>query len=172
MDSILIVASFLFSLFVIACVIFFSQMRIMLLKKEGQTARDMLDRQIKLTDAYAWEVESKRYELMQALSELKVAHENSLRINQSLEEEVVKRTSALSQQNQKIMEYHFINAHQLRAPVARILGLTSLLQQSAFAENQLILQHLTRATQELDETVHAIQQTLYSAEHSERLKSA
>ncbi len=142
----------------ITCAVFFFLMRIVHLEKEKQSARDMLEHQIRLTDAYAWEVESKRYELMQALTALKKAHENSIKVNHNLEEEVNKRTKALSEQNQKIIEYQFINAHQLRAPVARILGLTSLLQKSTVTENNnLILQHLTHATQELDATVHAIQ---------------
>lgn len=157
----------------LALVTFIFQMRVTHLSRERQSARNMLEHQIRLTDAYAWEVESKRYELMQALIELKKAHENSVQVNQRLEEEVSKRTNALVAQNQKIVEYHFINAHNLRAPVARILGLTSLLQRSSISENNsLVLQHLVTATQELDEIVRVIQQTLYSAEYNDRLKSA
>lgn len=161
------------SCIIILAILFLFQMRIILLQKEKQTARDILERQIRLTDAYAWEVESKRFELMQALTELRKVHDNAVRVNRNLEEEVCKRTKALSDQNQKIIEYHFINAHKLRAPVARILGLASLLQKSAITENNiLVIQHLANAAQELDDTVHAIQQTLYAAEYTERMKSA
>lgn len=110
---------------------------------------------------------------MQALTELRKAHENSMRVNRNLEEEVCKRTQALTDQNQKIIEYHFINAHKLRAPVARILGLASLLQKSAITENNtLVIEHLALAAQELDDTVHAIQNKLYAAEYNERMKIA
>lgn len=158
---------------IIVALLFLFQMRISHLQKEKRGVHDLLDRQIRLTDAYAWEVESKRFELMQALAELRKAHENSMQVNRNLEQEVCKRTQVLTDQNQKIVEYHFINSHKLRAPVARILGLTSLLQKSGVTENNiLVIQHLGHAAQELDETVHAIQSTLYEAEYNERMKSA
>jgi light-regulated signal transduction histidine kinase (bacteriophytochrome) len=169
----LITALLSISCITVLAILLLFQMRIVHLQKEKQTARDILDRQIQLTDAYAWEVESKRFELMQALTELRKAHENTVLVNRNLEEEVCRRTKALTDQNQKIIEYHFINAHKLRAPVARIMGLASLLQKGGVAENNmLVIQHLANAVQELDDTVHAIQQTLYAAEYNERMKSA
>ncbi|UII33572.1 hypothetical protein LVD17_07035 [Fulvivirga ulvae] len=43
-----------------------------------------------------------------------------------LEEKVKQRTSELTIRNRQLEEYAFINAHQLRAPVARLLGLAHL----------------------------------------------
>jgi signal transduction histidine kinase len=169
----LITALVIISSIIIFALLFLLQMRIIHLQKEKQIAHQQLERQIRLTDAYAWEVESKRFELMQALTEVRKAHESAIQVNRNLEEEVCKRTKALSAQNQKIIEYHFINAHKLRAPVARIMGLASLLQKSSVTENNiLVIEHLAHAVQELDDTVHAIQQTLYAAEYTERMKSA
>ncbi len=161
---------------VLATVVLASLLALMMqahrLRQEGETSKKRLEQQIQLTDAYAWEVESKRYELMETLKQLKQAHDYSISINQNLEEEVNKRTKALLHQSQKIVEYHFINSHKLRAPVTRIIGLVSLFDKGSSSQsNHTIIDHLTIVSRELDYIVHEIQQTLYCAENREALKS-
>ena len=48
--------------------------------------------------------------------------------NENLEMEVSKRTNELVEYNQQLEQFAFIAAHNLRAPVARILGLGQLIQ--------------------------------------------
>jgi light-regulated signal transduction histidine kinase (bacteriophytochrome) len=43
-----------------------------------------------------------------------------------LKKKVNERTQLLTIKNEQLSEYAFINAHKLRAPVARILGLVAL----------------------------------------------
>ena len=71
--------------------------------------------------------------------------------NERLEQEVRKRTAELVQYVQQLEEYAFLTAHNLRAPVARIMGLGQLIQkkQAKPEETQYIIDELTSASQEL-----------------------
>lgn len=156
----------------IVCAIYF-KIKSDSVKEKHKSLHEMLTQQVRLTDAYAWQAESKRYELMEALASLRKMHDKAIALTGMLEVEVTKRAQALDLQNQKISEYHFINAHQLRAPVARILGLTSLLKQDIKGDEiTLIVDRLRQAGLELDVIVHEIQKTLDGAEYKDVLKLA
>jgi signal transduction histidine kinase/streptogramin lyase len=75
--------------------------------------------------------------------------------NENLEKEVAKRTEELVQYNQQLEQFAFISAHNLRAPVARVLGLGQLLElaQANPEEKELIYPKLIFATKELDGVV-------------------
>jgi hypothetical protein len=55
-----------------------------------------------------------------------VRYRNQKRFNSILMKKVNERTQLLTLKNEQLNEYAFINAHKLRAPVARILGLVAL----------------------------------------------
>ncbi|NBP69409.1 MAG: hypothetical protein EBU52_11755, partial [Cytophagia bacterium] len=55
-----------------------------------------------------------------------VRYRNQKRFNSILRKKVNERTQLLTLKNEQLNEYAFINAHKLRAPVARILGLVAL----------------------------------------------
>lgn len=75
--------------------------------------------------------------------------------NETLEEEVRERTKDLVEYNQQLEQFAFISAHNLRAPVARILGLGNLLElvKSESEEENKIVSKLVFATRELDTVV-------------------
>jgi ligand-binding sensor domain-containing protein/signal transduction histidine kinase len=75
--------------------------------------------------------------------------------NESLEAEVIKRTQELLEYNQQLEQFAFISAHNLRGPVARILGLGQLLdlEKNNTTQKEQIYPKLIRTTQELDEVV-------------------
>lgn len=136
------------------------------LKRSNTKIQQLLTEQIRMTDAYAWEVESKRYELVTNLEVLSMEHRQVKQLNDRLGTEVTMATCAMSRQNKRIDEYHFINSHNLRAPVARILGLAQLLQPDQLSPSNLgVIQRLTVEAKELDSIVHQIQQKLYEAEN-------
>jgi tetratricopeptide (TPR) repeat protein len=83
-------------------------------------------------------------------------------LNKSLEQRIDERTQQLRQQNQRLADYTFVNAHKLRAPVASILGLISLLEQADQQEQEEILRHLKTCGLRLDETIHDIGRDLES----------
>ena len=81
--------------------------------------------------------------------------------NEHLEERVHDRTIELELQNQQLSEYAHINSHLLRGPLARILGIINLLSKSeATAEQKQYLEHLLKASKDLDEVVTKINEVL------------
>lgn len=78
-------------------------------------------------------------------------------INESLETRVQERTAALHEQNQKLTEYAFVNAHLLRGPLSRILGLIELIRMTKDMDELLTyIDLLDMSTKELDKVVHKI----------------
>jgi two-component system response regulator len=68
------------------------------------------------------------------------------------------QTKALETQNQKLMEIAWVQSHEVRAPLARIMGLVQLL--SRYPEENIDLQdslhHILQSANELDEIVRKI----------------
>lgn len=81
--------------------------------------------------------------------------------NSLLKQKVEERTLELSKRNKQLTEYAFINAHRLRAPVARILGLTTLAS-SGDPELELpeIVRLLKKESESLDSIVRSITQAI------------
>jgi hypothetical protein len=80
--------------------------------------------------------------------------------NGKLEQLVAQRTEALENQNAKLSSYAFLNAHKLRAPLARIMGLVNLLQMKIEAkEKPAIMSHLANSSDELNDVVTSINKT-------------
>jgi ligand-binding sensor domain-containing protein/signal transduction histidine kinase len=75
--------------------------------------------------------------------------------NQTLDQEVKERTKELVDYNQQLEQFAFIAAHNLRAPVARILGLGQILELSKNNpdDEKLIVEKLILTTEELDQVV-------------------
>jgi signal transduction histidine kinase len=58
-------------------------------------------------------------------------------------------------------EYAFINAHNLRAPVASVLGLINLIKKVELdEEGKVIVQHLEESATKLDTVVNSITQAI------------
>lgn len=78
--------------------------------------------------------------------------------NESLDEEVKERTRELLEYNHQLEQFAFIAGHNLRAPVARILGLGGLLKLSSHKaeDEQFIKEKLIQTTEELDRVVKDI----------------
>ncbi|HTJ51462.1 MAG TPA: two-component regulator propeller domain-containing protein [Cyclobacteriaceae bacterium] len=105
---------------------------------------------------------NQREELEFQNNELKIArqiiekHNDEIRLrNETLEEEVKERTKDLVEYNQLLEQFAFISAHNLRAPVARILGLGNILElaKDEPEEESNIVSKLVFVTRELDTVV-------------------
>jgi ligand-binding sensor domain-containing protein len=107
------------------------------------------------------EVLAQRDSLAEKIKELAEKNEEIAQINANLEQIVEQRTNVLEEQNKRISEYAFINAHKLRAPLASILGIINLMNHEATTEAQLTLNnHLLKSADALDEIVRSINQML------------
>ena len=82
--------------------------------------------------------------------------------NENLEDEVTKRTKEIIEYNHQLEQFAFISAHNLRAPVARILGLGHILKlpNQLESEKEEIVHKLIDTTFELDTVVKDLNQIL------------
>ncbi len=73
-------------------------------------------------------------------------------------------------QSQYLREYSFLTSHYLRRPLASILGLVELItsqvinNESDFAEKMQFITHLKSASEDLDLTIHSMQDKIQKAE--------
>lgn len=65
-------------------------------------------------------------ELSEQTAALQRANEEVQAMRDSLQQKVLERTQKLEQENERLLEYSFINAHLVRAPLANIIGLTQI----------------------------------------------
>ena len=155
----------------VSVLVYFSNRKIRKQKEELQKQRRILAEQNEELTQSQEEILAQR-DLVTAqnreLDEAKMIIENqnqeiSLR-NKSLELEVEKRTQALVEYNQQLEQFAFMSAHNLRAPVARILGLGYVLELSSKdpSEVKLIAEKITNSTRELDQVVRDINMILQS----------
>ncbi|MEJ1240878.1 tetratricopeptide repeat protein [Chryseolinea sp. T2] len=107
------------------------------------------------------EISNKHVEILVQTEELEKANEEVRRINESLEQEVQHRSERIRQQNQMLIEYAYFNAHNVRGPLARILGLAGLMESEHSVE--LVKEYNVRIHQsalELDKVVREINNKL------------
>jgi len=109
------------------------------------------------------ELAAQNEELLQSHEEISAQRDLVAKQNQTLESEVEKRTRELVEYNHQLEQFAFISAHNLRAPVARILGLGNLLDISDEKESQReqIYPKLVNAARELDTVVKDLNTILY-----------
>ncbi len=120
---------------------------LMIAQEETSTQRDQLEEQNKHLQDARKEIEMKNLEIM--------------RKNETLEEEVNNRTRELMSNVQQLEQFAFMAAHNLRGPVARILGLGEILKYAQTKEEALDVQsRIIRTTQELDTVVRDLNHVL------------
>lgn len=69
-----------------------------------------------------------------------------------------KQTHALEQQNRKLMEIAWVQSHEVRAPLARLMGLVGLLNrgEEGFGDMKVTLNHILQSAKELDDIIRKI----------------
>jgi signal transduction histidine kinase len=115
------------------------------------------------------QVRERNIELVEKTNEIETMNEELISMNESLEETVQKRTSELETQNKQLTEYAFINSHILRAPLARILGLSYLFSSEVTADkDKQLLEALIVSSKELDLIIRKISDLLYDGNNMSR----
>lgn len=103
------------------------------------------------------ELISQQEELSFKNQEIEKMNARVMELNSNLEKIVEKRTEQLEKQNLQLTEYAFFNAHQLRAPVASILGLLEVLaKETSESEKIVLMKHLHTATENLDQVILSV----------------
>jgi signal transduction histidine kinase len=92
--------------------------------------------------------------LEQARQIIEIQHQTLIEKNEGLEQEVQNRTKELVDYNHQLEQFAFISSHNLRTPIARILGLGNLLELQHTKEDELTIQkNLIHSARELDRVV-------------------
>ncbi len=89
------------------------------------------------------------------------------------EAELIKNNQLLFQQNRQLNEYSHIVSHNLRGPVASLLGLTTLLQMSKFegAELDKMIESVKKAAVQLDKIIGDLNEILSVTQEVEQVSS-
>lgn len=114
------------------------------------------------------ELASQNEELQSARQLIEKQNNEIILRNESLEEEIKERTKDLVEYNQQLEQFAFITAHNLRAPVARILGLGNVLEFAckSYEDEKSIIGKLIFATKELDTVVKDLSAILDSRKNN------
>ena len=91
--------------------------------------------------------------------ELKRSHGMIRKANASLEDKVHLRTLELEDRTRQLTRYAHMNAHNLRAPLARIMGLVYLMDKDKDPEGKMLCM-LSDASIELDDVVRSMTKIL------------
>ncbi len=98
--------------------------------------------------------------LAQQNEELKMQQEEIRAINENLESIIQEHTRGIEVKNRELAEYAFINAHLLRAPLSRILGLTSLIEMDPGSASTPEIRTIKTLANEIDVVVRKINEVL------------
>ena len=113
-------------------------------------------------------------QLQEAQQTIKVQSEKIQSLNDHLKIEVDNRTQELQKTNQELIEHNnqleqfaFIAAHNLRAPLTRVLGLANLIQMGESEEDkQTALEKLISSTHDMDQVVKDLNAILNIKRHT------
>lgn len=125
-------------------------------------------RQLKLRydDAYKQlaetnhELVEKTHEIETQNEELLQSQENLFQLNNHLENLVEARTQEVKNQNERLIRYAYSNAHHVRGPVARLLGLIQLSKMDVNLDYPFLFEKIEEQTREIDEVVKGINREL------------
>lgn len=114
------------------------------------------------------EVLKRTAEIRRKNDAIQAQHEEIRSINENLENLVRQRTAELERKNKALEEYAFINAHELRAPVASILGLIDLIDRLELTEkDRELIDHMQASARRLEEVVSQIMRAIERGDYNE-----
>lgn len=102
------------------------------------------------------ELQEKANEIEAQNEELLQMQESLGRYNETLEKTVNERTQMLEEKTEKIIRYSYVNAHHLRGPVARLLGLVALHKLEQNPDDKFFFDKVREQTNEIDLIVKQI----------------
>jgi signal transduction histidine kinase len=115
------------------------------------------------------QLEQQKEEITAQAENLIVLNQEITQMNANLESMVQERTQQLAEQNKQLAEYAFTNAHKLRGPLTRIMGLINVIHLAEKPEEKMhYINLLSEAGNQLDQVVHQIQQLLSENDNSQR----
>jgi len=108
-------------------------------------------------------ISARTNELNELNEQLRFSHQEIMKLNENLEQDVIERTANLSIQLQKLNAYAFANSHEVRGPLARILGLLQLIDMEKEIPRKIeLFAKIKGAALELDEIIRKMNRILES----------
>lgn len=102
------------------------------------------------------ELKDKSDELAAQNEELTQSEENLNKINQHLESLVEERTRKIRKQNELLLKYAYANAHHVRGPVARVLGLIQVSKMKTDLDLPWLFEKVENEAKEIDSILKRI----------------
>jgi|GEM_PF-3441256 len=93
-------------------------------------------------------------------AQLKTTHDELALLNKQLEALLAQKTESINDQHKKIVAYAYSNAHQVRASVARILGLIEVSKLETDLDHVWFLEKINDEAKLLDQTLRVISEDL------------
>lgn len=109
------------------------------------------------------QLHEKTVEIASQNQELRQTHEDLNVLNSDLEKIVNERTTKIRLQNEILMKYSYANAHHLRGPVARLLGLAAIYKLEPAPEADFIINKMVEQANEIDSVIKQINTDLEGA---------
>lgn len=106
------------------------------------------------------ELSTKANEIAAQHEELLQSHESVNELNRNLERLVLERTAKVQAQNEMLLKYTYTNAHHLRGPVARLLGLINIHKLESNPDYNFFFSKMEDQAVEIDSVVKQINSEL------------
>ncbi len=130
-------------------------------RKQAELEANFLKASIAFQQQQKWGLIIGSVLLLIIISLLWIRYRYLKRFNKLLNKMVDERTHELSMKNEQLSEYAFINAHKLRAPLARILGLQQIYRmKDSELSTEALMDLLAQESQGLDAIVHSITEAI------------
>lgn len=141
---------------VIALTSIFLIYKLYLAKKEDNRSLEELNRKMLV----------QKNQLETQAVELKMANNDIIAFNEALEVGIQERTLEIEDQNRRLREYAFANSHEMRAPLARLLGLADQWKKEETTEEQRQTLNVMMeiSAKELDDVIRKNHKLLYVKE--------
>jgi len=110
-----------------------------------------------------FEINEKSNEINTQNEQLVLAQEKLIWLNNNLEKLIEERTAKITEQNEILIKYSHTNAHQLRGPVARLLGLVNLYKIENKPNPDVFINKMVKQVIEIDEVIKQINDDLDEA---------
>jgi tetratricopeptide (TPR) repeat protein len=120
--------------------------------------KKIIEKQKFFVDGANYELIEKNHEIQAQADMINEANEEIKLINESLESTVKERTGKIELQNSKLREYSFSNSHEVRAPLARLIGLIYLWNDKRVTsgDRDSLIEKISHAAFELEEIVKKV----------------
>jgi signal transduction histidine kinase len=106
------------------------------------------------------ELQEKSNEIAAQNEELRQIQDSLNDLNTALEKTVNERTARIQSQNEILIKYSYTNAHHLRGPVARLLGLASICKLESNPDYNFFIDKMFGQAKEIDEVIKQINSDL------------